>query len=289
MADLMIQADALAVQEGIKEVTAKEIRAAIEQRNQRNNKYEERLLHAFEVGDLILDTHGKVVGQINGLTVMDSGEYRFGMPARITVSSYAGEEGVVNIEREIQQSGAIHDKGVMIISGYLGSKFAVHNPLALSSSITFEQSYSYIEGDSASSTELYGLISSLAEVPIKQSIAVTGSVNQKGEIQPIGGVNEKIEGFYNVCKIKGLRGGEGVMIPIQNVKNLMLSDEVIRAVEAGEFTIYAVSTIDEGIEILMDGKVGSPDENGEYPPETIFGKVQERIDYFAQLIKDQND
>lgn len=289
MADLMIQADALAVQEGIKEVTAKEIRAAIEQRNQRNNKYEERLLHAFEVGDLILDTHGKVVGQINGLTVMDSGEYRFGMPARITVSTYAGEEGVVNIEREIQQSGAIHDKGVMIIAGYLGSKFAVHNPLALSSSITFEQSYSYIEGDSASSTELYGLISSLAEIPIKQSIAVTGSVNQKGEIQPIGGVNEKIEGFYNVCKIKGLRGGEGVMIPIQNVKNLMLSDEVIRAVEAGEFTVYAVSTIDEGIEILMDGKVGIPDENGEYPPETIFGKVQERIDYFAQLIKDQND
>jgi lon-related putative ATP-dependent protease len=289
MADLMIQAEALALQDGKSQVTAGEIRAAIDQRNQRNNKYEERLLKSFESGDLILDTHGKVVGQINGLTVMDSGEYRFGMPSRITVSTYAGEEGVVNIEREIERSGAIHDKGVMIIAGYLGSKFAVHNPLALSSSITFEQSYSYIDGDSASSTELYGLISSLSEVPIKQFIAVTGSVNQKGEIQPIGGVNEKIEGFFKVCKIKGFKGGEGVMIPIQNVKNLMLSDEVIQAVEAGAFAIYAVRTIDEGIEILMDGQAGTADENGEYPPGTIFGMVQDRIDYFAQLMKNQDE
>lgn len=289
MTDLMIQAEALAVQGAKTEVTAKEINEAITQRNQRNNKYEERLLKAFETGDLILDTHGEVVGQINGLTVMDSGEYRFGMPSRITVSTYAGEEGVVNIEREIERSGAIHDKGVLIIAGFLGSKFANHNPLTLSSSITFEQSYSYIDGDSASSTELYGLISSLSDMPVKQSIAVTGSVNQKGEIQPIGGVNEKIEGFFKVCKIKGFKGGEGVMIPIQNVKNLMLSDEIIQAVEAGTFSVYAVRTIEEGISIMMDGQAGIADENGEYPEGTIFGKIQERIDYFAQLMKSQDD
>ena len=204
----------------------------------------------FENGTLLIDLDGEKVGQINGLAVMGTGEYSFGKPSKITASTYRGRRGIINIEREIKKSGSIHDKGVLILSGYLGNRYGKEKPLSISTSITFEQNYNGIDGDSASSTELYAIISSIADIPIKQYIAVTGSVSQKGEIQPIGGVNEKIEGFFDVCKIKGFTGKQGVMIPIQNVRNLILKDEIIEAVKEGSFNIYAISNIDEGLEIL---------------------------------------
>jgi len=240
----------------------------------------------IEKGIILIETDGSEIGQINGLAVIDSGQYSFGRPSKITASTFAGEDGILNIEREVNQSGDIHDKGMLILEGYMGSKFAQKMPLSLTASITFEQSYSMIDGDSASSTELYSLLSSLSEVPIKQSIAVTGSVNQKGYIQPIGGVNDKIEGFYKVCKQKGLKGHEGVMIPHQNIQDLMLRDEVIEAVEAGKFHIYAVSTINEGIELLTGVKSGELQKDGTYPPNSINGLVQKKLEYYANLRKD---
>ena len=231
-------------------VTRKDVDKAIKQKIYRNNKYEEKLNEMFENGTLLIDLDGEKVGQINGLAVMGTGEYSFGKPSKITASTYRGRRGIINIEREIKKSGSIHDKGVLILSGYLGNRYGKEKPLSISTSITFEQNYNGIDGDSASSTELYAIISSIADIPIKQYIAVTGSVSQKGEIQPIGGVNEKIEGFFDVCKIKGFTGKQGVMIPIQNVRNLILKDEVIEAVKEGSFNIYAISNIDEGLEIL---------------------------------------
>jgi predicted ATP-dependent protease len=200
--------------------------------------------------------------------------------------TYAGEKGIVNIEREVEMSGSIHDKGVLILTGYLGDKFAQDFPLTISASICFEQLYDGIEGDSASSTELYALLSSLAEVPIKQYIAVTGSVNQKGEIQPIGGVNEKIEGFFQTCKARGFKGNEGVMIPWQNVVNLMLKDEVVEAVREEKFHIYPVKTIDEGIEILTDMAAGIKDEADRYAENTIYYNVQKKIEKFARIAEE---
>ena len=215
-----------------------------------NNKYEEKLNEMFMDGTLLIDIEGQKVGQINGLAVMGTGEYSFGKPSKITASTYRGRSGVINIEREIKQSGSIHDKGVLILSGYLGAKYGKERPLSITTSITFEQNYSGVDGDSASSTELYAVISSISEIPIRQDIAVTGSVSQKGEIQPIGGINEKIEGFFDVCKLKGFTGNQGVMMPIQNVKNLLLKDEVVQAVKEGKFNIYAISSIEEGLNIL---------------------------------------
>jgi predicted ATP-dependent protease len=220
------------------------------------------------------------------LSVMDFGDISFGKPSRITSVTYAGEKGIINIEREVEMSGSIHDKGVLILSGYLGEKFAQEFPMSLSASICFEQLYDGVEGDSASSTELYSLISSLAEIAVKQNIAVTGSVNQKGEIQPIGGVNEKIEGFFKTCTARGLKGNEGVMIPYQNVVNLMLNDEVVEAVRQGSFHIYAIKDVEEGIEILTDMPAGRKDENGEYPADTIFYKVQKRLEKYARIMEE---
>jgi predicted ATP-dependent protease len=206
----------------------------------------------FMEGTLLIDIDGEKVGQINGLAVMGTGEYSFGKPSRITATVYSGEEGVINIEREAKQSGRIHDKGVLILSGYLGQRYARKKPLGISIGLGFEQSYSVVDGDSASSTELYAILSSMADAPIKQYLAVTGSVNQKGEIQPIGGVNEKIEGFYQVCRLIGLTGRQGVVIPRSNIKNLVLRDEVIQAVEKGDFHIYAIDNVEEGVQVLMD-------------------------------------
>src|SRR5690625_412598 len=200
--------------------------------------YEEKIQESIEEGTILIDTKGKKVGQVNGLAVYQLGQYSFGKPTRITATTFVGRRGIVNIERESKMSGNIHNKGVYILSGYLGQQFAQERPLSLTAHIAFEQSYGGVDGDSASSTELYALISSLAEVPIDQGLAVTGSVNQWGEVQPIGGVNEKIEGFFEVCKKQGLTGTQGVLIPHQNVKHLMLKDEVIEAVEAGKFHIY---------------------------------------------------
>ena len=240
-------------------VMRSDVEKAIEQKAYRSNKYEEKLNEMFEEGTLLIDIDGEKIGQINGLAVMGTGEYSFGKPSKITASSYRGRLGVINIEREIKQSGSIHDKGVLILSGYLGARYAKEKPISITTSITFEQNYNGVDGDSASSTELYAVISSISNIPIKQYIAVTGSVSQKGEIQPIGGVNEKIEGFFDVCKLKGLTGRQGVMIPIQNVKNLLLKDEVIDSVKEGKFTIYAISTIEEGLEILTGKDISEID------------------------------
>ncbi len=231
-------------------VTAEDVNTAIKAKKYRNNKYEEKLNELFEEGTLLIDIEGEKIGQINGLAVMGSGEYSFGKPARITASSYKGKAGIINVEREVSRSGSSHDKGVLILSGYIGEKYGKEKALSVTTSITFEQNYSGIDGDSASSTELYVILSSIAQIPIKQYIAVTGSISQKGEIQPIGGVNEKIEGYYDVCMLKGLTGRQGVIIPHQNVKNLMLKDEVINAVRRGEFHIYAIDNVTQGLEIL---------------------------------------
>lgn len=214
---------------------------------------------------------------------MSIGDYTFGKPAKITVNTFTGKSGIINIEREVELSGSTHSKGVLILSGYIGELFAQDIPLSLSASICFEQLYNGVDGDSASSTELYALLSSLAEVPINQSIAVTGSVNQKGEIQPIGGVNEKIEGFFQVCKMRGLDGNHGVMIPIQNVKNLNLSDEVVDAVKEKQFHIYAISSIEEGIEVLTGVPAGKRDKTGNFPAGTVNYLAYEKLKKYAKI------
>lgn len=275
--EILYEADLWAEEDSSAVIGEKHIQKAISEKVYRNNKYEEKLKEMFLDGSLLIDLKGAKVGQINGLAVISAGEYSFGKPTRITASTYSGESGIINIEREANQSGRIHDKGVLILSGYLGEKYARLQPLGLTVSIGFEQSYSFIEGDSASSTELYAILSGISEVPVKQYIAVTGSVNQKGEVQPIGGVNEKIEGFFEICKLGGLTGKQGVMIPKQNVKNLMLKKEVIDAVKNNEFHIYAVGHVDEGIEILTDMEVGVLNKDGEYPGNTINGLITKKL------------
>ena len=236
----------------------------------------------IEDGTLLIDTEGEKVGQINGLTVMSIGDYSFGKPVRITVNTYTGKKGIIDIEREVELSGSSHSKGILILNGYLGEKFAKDMPLSLTASICFEQLYNGVDGDSASSTELYALLSNLAGVPINQGIAVTGSVNQKGEIQPIGGVNEKIEGYFEICKLKGLNGKQGVLIPSQNIQNLNLDDEIVNAVKNGKFHIYAVSTIDEGIEILTGVPAGTKDMPG-----TINSMVYQTLKRYAKASKEE--
>ncbi|HOS69117.1 MAG TPA: ATP-binding protein [Bacillota bacterium] len=287
--EVLYEADAWARIAGEQIVTGSNVKKAIEQKWYRSSRIEEKMQELIDTGVVLISTEEKVVGQVNGLSVMNFGDYTFGKPSRITAATYAGEKGIVNIEREVEMSGSIHDKGVLILTGYLGDKFAQEFPLTISASICFEQLYDGVEGDSASSTELYALLSSLSELPIKQYIAVTGSVNQKGEIQPIGGVNEKIEGFFQTCKTRGLKGNEGVMIPWQNVDNLMLKDEVIEAVREGKFHIYPVKTIDEGIEILTGTASGTRDESGNYPENTVFYLVQKKIEKFARIAEEFDD
>ncbi len=284
--EILYEADAWARIAGEKTVDGSHVKKAIEQKWYRSSRIEEKMQELIDTGVVLISTEEKAVGQVNGLAVMNFGDYSFGKPSRITVMTYAGEKGIVNIEREVEMSGSIHDKGVLILTGYLGDKFAQDFPLTISASVCFEQLYDGIEGDSASSTELYALLSSLSELPIKQYIAVTGSVNQKGEVQPIGGANEKIEGFFQTCKARGLKGNEGVMIPWQNVANLMLKDEVIEAVREGMFHIYPVKSIDEGIEILTGVPAGTRDENGNYPENTVFCMVQTKIEKFARIAEE---
>lgn len=286
LVEIIYEADAIAVEENKSIVTRREVEKAIAKKVYRNNIYEEKLLEFIQNETILIDTEGWKIGEINGLAVIDIGQYSFGRPNKITANTFLGKEGIVNIEREVEQSGNIYDKGMLILSGYLGEKYAKKVQLAVTASITFEQSYDGVDGDSASSTGLYALLSSLGDIPINQAIAVTGSVNQKGIIQPIGGVNEKIEGYYKVCKLKGFTGEEGVIIPQKNIENLMLSDEVINAVEEGIFKIYAVKTIDEGIEILTGIKAGEMDENGNYEEETVNGLVQNKLEYYSDLSKD---
>ena len=269
-------------------VTKDFIDKTLSERIDRIKKYDSKYLEMIEENTLLITTSGSEVGVINGLTVMTIGDYTFGKPARITANTFMGKEGITNIECETDMSGPTHSKGVLILSGYLGETFAQDFPLSLTASLCFEQLYNGVDGDSASSTEAYATLSSLSGIPIKQSIAVTGSVNQKGYIQPIGGVNEKIEGFYQVCKIRGLDGTHGVIIPIQNVKNLHLSDEVVDAVKEGKFHVYAISTIDEGIEILTGVPAGKRNKDGKYPAGTIKYLAYEKLkQYYQNSIKNK--
>jgi lon-related putative ATP-dependent protease len=285
IADLIREADFWARQAGDAIVGERHVDQAIDAKIYRCNLVEERLQEMIDRGSLMIDTEGEVVGQVNGLAIFSLGDYMFGKPSRITASTSMGRAGVINIEREADLSGNTHNKGVLILSGYLRKKYAQDKPLAMSASIAFEQSYSGVDGDSASSTEIYALLSSLSEVPIRQDIAVTGSVNQKGEVQAIGGVNQKIEGFYDCCRHKGLNGSQGVMIPQSNVRDLMLRKDVVEAVKEGRFRIYAVKNIDEGIEILTGKPAGAKQTDGKYPAETINFLVDRKLDELAVAIQ----
>lgn len=286
IADLVSEASFWASKNGNAVVMAEDVQKAIEEKVYRSNLIEQKIQELIEQGVIMIDTDGAVVGQVNGLSVYQIGDYTFGRPSRITARTFIGKAGVVNIEREVKLSGPIHNKGVMILSSYLGSKFAHNKPLTLSASLTFEQLYEGVEGDSASSAELYALLSSLSDIPIKQGIAVTGSVNQKGEIQPIGGATEKIEGFYAVCKAKGLTGEQGVIIPHQNVRHLMLKEEIVDAVREGKFHIWPIKTIEEGIEILTGVPAGERDLKGNYPPDTVLGRADAKLLQFAEVVKE---
>jgi len=283
--DLLIEADYWAMDSQSKLITGEHVEKAVKEKIHRLDLVAERILQMITEGTLMVDVEGAVVGQVNGLSVYDLGIFSFGRPSRITAKTFLGRRGVINIERESQLSGRIHDKGVLILSGYLGWNYAQDKPLSLSASICFEQSYSGVEGDSASSTELYAILSSLSDLPVRQGIAVTGSVNQKGEVQPIGGVNQKIEGFFDVCKAKGLTGDQGVMIPYQNVRNLMLREDVVKAVHEGQFHIYEVKTIDEGIEILTGVPAGERRTDGAYPEGTINYRADKRLRELAEGLK----
>ena len=275
--EIVVEASAWAALDQQTLVGREGVRKAIGEKFFRSNLMEERIQRAYEDGTIRIETEGFRTGQINGLAVVDMRDHTFGHPMRITVNVFMGQEGVVNVEREVKLTGPIHNKGLLTLSSYLGRTYAQNMPLALSAHIAFEQAYDGIEGDSASSTELYGLLSALSECPIDQSIAVTGSVDQFGQIQPIGGVNEKIEGFFKYCKVRGLTGRQGVIIPIQNVGHLMLHSEVIEAVNQGLFHVWAVATIDEGIEILTGIPAGAAGEDGAFPDDTIHGKVMKRL------------
>ena len=285
--DLLIEANYWAKKNKHQLVTEGDVKKAIEANQYRLNKYETRIQETIREGKVIINTDGEAVGQVNGLSVINIGDYAFGKPSRITVQTYLGRSGIISIDREAKLTGAIYNKGVMIFTGYLNGKFGQKRQLSISASITFEQSYDDIEGDSASSTELYAILSSLSDFPINQGIAVTGSVNQLGEIQPIGGVNEKIEGFFKVCQSQGLTGEQGVIIPKANVKNLVLNDMVIQAVKDGKFHIYAVATVDEGIEILTGKKAGRRQKDGNFSKGTIYWAVEQKLNEMAEQLKNQ--
>ncbi len=285
IADLVREASYWAGKNGRTITTAADVQKAINERIYRANQLEELVHEQVLQETIFISTAGAIVGQVNGLSVLDTGEYAFGQPGRITARTYMGEDGVIQIERETEMSGPIHDKGVLTLVGYLGGKYAKNQPLSLTASLTFEQNYGGIDGDSASSTELYALLSSLSNTPIKQGIAVTGSVNQRGEVQPIGGVNEKVEGFFRICQERGLTGAQGVMIPASNVINLMLDEMVVQAVEEGKFHIWPIRTIDEGIELLTDVPAGEQADDGSYPEGTIHHTVQNRLLELAEDLK----
>ena len=276
--DLIIEADYWARKDNAQMVQDRHVQQAISQKIYRLNLVEERIREMVADGSLLLDVTGEEVGQINGLAVYDLGDFSFGRPARITAQTYAGRQGFINIEREAAMSGRTHDNGVLILSGFLGAKFGRDRPLTLSASLCFDQSYEGVDGDSASSTEIYAISSSLSGLPLRQDIAVTGSVNQKGEIQPIGGVNQKVEGMFDVCRtVAGLTGTQGVIIPHQNVKNLMLRDDVVEAIREGKFHVYAVKTIDEGLEILTGETAGEADSSGVFPEGTVNYLIAKRL------------
>jgi lon-related putative ATP-dependent protease len=281
IADIIRESNFWAISENSDIVKKKHVETALEEKIFRSNLIEERLEELIQEGTIMVDTESETVGQVNGLSVFTMGDYSFGKPSRITARVYTGRSGIINIDREVKLSGTLHNKGFLILTGYIGEKYGDNKPLTFSASICFEQLYEEIEGDSASSTELYALLSSLSGLPIKQGISVTGSVNQKGEVQPIGSVNEKIEGFYYTCKIKNITGEQGVIIPELNLKHLMLKNEIIEAVKKGKFHIWAVKTIDEGIEILTGKPAGVKNKKGEYPVGTVNYLISKQLEHLT--------
>jgi lon-related putative ATP-dependent protease len=286
IADIIRESNYYATQDNAEFITGANVKKAIEEKIYRSKLIQEKIQEMITRGFFLIDTVDQKVGQVNGLSVMGLGDFAFGMPSRVTVSIGLGREGVMDIERESKMGGPIHTKGVLILSGYINDKYARDKPLSLSARLVFEQNYEGVEGDSASSTELYSILSSLSGLPIKQYLAVTGSVNQKGEVQAIGGVNEKIEGFFEVCKAKGLTGEQGVMIPDSNVQNLMLKEEVVDAVKAGKFNVYSVKTIDEGIEVLTGAKAGQRRADGTYEEGTVNYLVDKQLREMAEKLKE---
>jgi ATP-dependent Lon protease len=286
IADLAREAHYDAAAAGESVVRAAHVRGALSSKMERHNLIETRLREMIEEGTLLVDVSGTRVGQVNGLSVLEIGGYSFGKPVRITATAALGKTGLINIEREANLSGRFHDKGVHIIAGYLRSRFAQDKPLSLAASICFEQSYSGVDGDSASSTEIYALVSALSGLPLRQDIAVTGSINQQGDIQAIGGVNEKIEGFFDVCRINGLTGTQGVMMPDSNVEDLMLREDILDAVSAGKFHIWPVAKIEQGIEILTGTVAGQKNADGKYDPGTVFALMDDRLRDMAKTLKE---
>jgi predicted ATP-dependent protease len=282
---MLREADYWAKQEGSSIVSGIHVIKALDEKIYRANRIEEVLQEMMVEDTVIVHTEGEKIGQINGLAVLSMGDYSFGKPSRISARAYVGRAGVVNIERETKMSGKIHEKAIMIITHYLGSKYAIKKPISLSASITFEQLYEMVEGDSATCAELYALLSSIAGVPLRQSLALTGSMDQNGEVQPIGGVNEKIEGYYHLCKIRGFDGTQGVIIPKRNIKHLMLKDEVIESVKEGKFLIYAIDRIEEGLELLTSLPAGELQEDGTYPEGTVNYLVMKRLDAISAALE----
>ncbi len=283
--DILIECNHTATESGKKLITSKEVIDTIKNKKNRYSLYDDNLSKLISDGSVIISTGGAKIGQINGLTIVNTGDFMFGKPVRITANTFMGNNGIINIEREVAMSGTTHSKGVYILSAYIGEKYAQDFPLTLTASICFEQLYNGVDGDSASSTELYAILSSLSSIPIKQNFAVTGSVNQKGEIQPIGGVSEKIDGYFNVCKDRGLDGTHSVLIPYQNVRNLNLSEEILKAIEDGKFHIYPISTIEEGIELLTGVKFGNLLEDNTYEKGTINYLVYNKLKQYAENSK----
>ena len=286
VADLIREANFYAIQEKAPYITVKHILKAVEEKIYRSNLIQQKIQEFIERGVFLIDTEGSKVGQINGLSVMEMGDVAFGRPSRVTASVAVGREGIVDIERQAELGGPTHTKGVLILGGYLADKYAQDKPLSLAAKLVFEQSYGGVDGDSASSTELYAILSALSGLPIRQSIAVTGSVNQRGEVQAIGGVNEKLEGFFEVCKARGLTGKQGAMIPASNVQNLMLKEEILEAAKAGKFTVYPVKTIDEGIEFLTGVPAGEPLADGSYQEGTVNYLVNKRLQQMAETVRE---
>ena len=285
IADIVRESHFWAKKDGKNVVKGEHVVKALEQRVYRSASIEEKLKELILEDVLIVETSGNKVGQINGLAVLDLGDYSFGKPSRITARTYLGKAGIVNIERETKMSGKIHEKAVMILSSYLWSKYAIKKPISLSASLTFEQLYEMIEGDSATCAELYAILSSLSEIPLKQSIAVTGSMDQRGEVQPVGGINEKIEGFFELCKIRGLDGTHGVIIPRRNIKHLMLKEDIQKAIKEEAFHIYAIDFAEEGLEILTDMPAGELQPDGTYPEGTINYLVMKKLEEMSEILK----
>ncbi len=286
IADLAREAHYNAAAAGESVVRAAHVRGALSSKMERHNLIETRIREMIQEGTLLVDVEGASVGQVNGLSVLEIGGYAFGKPVRITASAAMGKAGLINIEREANLSGRFHDKGMHIIAGYLRSQFAQDKPLSLAASICFEQSYSGVDGDSASSTEIYALASALSGLPLRQDIAVTGSINQQGDIQAIGGVNEKIEGFFDVCRIKGLTGTQGVMMPESNVEDLMLREDILEAVTAGKFHVWPVAKVEQGIELLTGCAAGQKNGDGKFEPSTVLGLIDARLHLMAKTLKE---